>query len=182
MNFFRRPNQEIDNLTAELNRTRALLLAIDEAVAKIEFTPDGHVIAVNKHFLAVVGYTESEVIGKHHRMFCHGDYIKSQEYKGFWQSLQRGKAQFGNFERIAKNGDVVWLDATYFPVEENGIVTRIVKIANDITEEKQTIKAQEAVAQALDKSMATITFTPDGVILDANKNFTDTMGYKLSEI
>ncbi|UDM63684.1 PAS domain-containing methyl-accepting chemotaxis protein (plasmid) [Pseudoalteromonas piscicida] len=182
MNFFRKPNQEVENLTAELKRARALLSAIDEAVAKIEFTPDGQIAAVNQHFLAVVGYTEAEVIGRHHRIFCHKDYVSSSEYRSFWASLQRGQAQYGNFERFTKKGDVVWLDATYFPVEENGKVTRIVKIANDITAEKLTIKAQEAIAKALNKSMATIEFTPEGVILDANPNFTATVGYKLSEI
>ncbi|RRS09214.1 PAS domain S-box protein [Pseudoalteromonas sp. J010] len=182
MFFFRKPTQEVESLTTELSRARALLSAIDEAVAKIEFTPDGQIIAVNQHFLSVIGYSSTEIIGKHHRMFCHTQYVNSPAYKAFWSDLQRGQAQFGHFERIAKNGETVWLDATYFPVEENGKVARIVKIATDITEEKLTIKAQAAIAQALDKSMATIEFTPDGVILTANQNFVTTLGYTLNEI
>ncbi len=40
----------------------------------------------------------------------------------------------------------------------------------------------EGIIQALDKSQAVISFTPEGIILDANKNFLDAMGYTLEQI
>ena len=45
-------------------------------------------------------------------------------------------------------------------------------------------KIQNAIAQAaaIDRSQAVIQFKPDGTIVNANKNFLDTMGYSLDEI
>ncbi len=40
----------------------------------------------------------------------------------------------------------------------------------------------EAVLSALDASQAVIHFDMNGIILDANKNFLDTLGYSLEEI
>lgn len=40
----------------------------------------------------------------------------------------------------------------------------------------------ESILQALDKSQAVIEFSPDGIILTANPNFLDTLGYALSDI
>ncbi len=39
-----------------------------------------------------------------------------------------------------------------------------------------------SMMNALDRSMARIEFAPDGTILDANRNFTDLLGYSLDEI
>lgn len=39
-----------------------------------------------------------------------------------------------------------------------------------------------ALAQALDRSQAVITFALDGTILDANANFSNAVGYRLDEI
>ncbi len=50
----------------------AVLDAIREAVAYIEFTPRGQLLATNKLFLKTVGHSREEVIGQHHRMFCSG--------------------------------------------------------------------------------------------------------------
>lgn len=36
--------------------------------------------------------------------------------------------------------------------------------------------------EAINKSMAVISFTPEGIILDANDNFLNTVGYTLGEI
>ena len=38
------------------------------------------------------------------------------------------------------------------------------------------------LVEALDSSMARIEFAPDGTIIDANRNFTEVMGYSLEEI
>ena len=39
-----------------------------------------------------------------------------------------------------------------------------------------------AIIEALNRSQAVISFTPQGNILNANSNFLDTMGYSLNEI
>ncbi|MDO6425862.1 PAS domain-containing methyl-accepting chemotaxis protein [Thalassotalea sp. 1_MG-2023] len=182
MYMFNKKNKEIEQLTQELAKAKSVISAINDSIANIEFTPDGIVLDANDIFLEVIGYNKQDVIGQHHRMFCQPNYVNSAEYQHFWAQLKKGEAKFGHFERVAKNGDLLWLDATYFPVKENGAVTRIIKIANDITDDKKALIAQSSITQALDKSLAMIEFNPLGEIIHANRNFLQTLGYNITEI
>lgn len=47
---------------------------------------------------------------------------------------------------------------------------------------RQSLHDVEATLHSFDRSMALVEFTPDGVILDANPNFLDTMGYAREEV
>lgn len=160
----------------------ALRLALWKNNAMIEFQPDGIIVDVNDLFLNVVGYGREQVVGQHHKMFCPADLVNSDGYFSFWKDLGRGEFKSGLFERRDAHGNDLWLQATYFPVEENGVVTRIIKLAQDVTEETEHRMRHNAVREALDRSLAIIEFTPDGTILGANDNFLQTMGYGPGEI
>ena len=178
----RKDNAKVDELERQLNESKSVLSAIYNHVAYIEFTPEGKVLDANDLFLDTVGYKREEVIGKHHRIFCDSDYAKSSEYSQFWQALQGANSTSGTFMRFNANGEKLWLEATYFPVEVNGVVTKVIKIASDITKNYVQRKSQEALTEALDKALATIEFHPDGTIIKANQNFLSTVGYSLAEI
>jgi len=157
--------------------------AIDSNVARIDFTPQGYLLNANNQFLETMGYGLDDVISKHHKMFCEPSYSSSQAYRTFWQQLAEGKSQHDRFKRIRSNGDIIWLEATYFPVKnEKGEVVFITKIASDVTDEVTALEQQTAVNTAINKSMATIEFSPDGIITWANDNFLNTVGYSLSDI
>ncbi len=157
--------------------------AIQQNTAYISFNPQGYIIDVNDIFLAAVGYSKAEVLGKHHRIFCDASYSQSSSYDQFWRDLANGIAFSGTFERFKKNGESIFLAANYFPVRNhNNIVVKIIKIANDVTKTQQVLDSKNAVLEALDKSLAVIEFTPDGDIVNANANFLSTMGYELSAI
>ena len=178
----RKDNAKVEELERQLNESKSVLSAIYNHVAYIEFTPEGKVLDANDLFLDTVGYKREEVIGKHHRIFCDSDYAKSSEYSQFWQALQGANSTSGTFMRFNANGEKLWLEATYFPVEVNGVVTKVIKIASDITKNYVQRKSQEALTEALDKALATIEFNPDGTIIKANQNFLSTVGYSLAEI
>jgi len=167
----------------ELSQYKQLMNAIDSNVARIDFTPQGYVLNANNQFLETMGYGLDDVISKHHKMFCEPSYSSSQAYRTFWQQLAEGKSQHDRFKRIRSNGDIIWLEATYFPVKnEKGEVVFITKIASDVTDEVAALEQQTAINTAINKSMATIEFSPDGVITWANDNFLNTVGYSLSDI
>lgn len=90
--------------------------------------------------------------------------------------------QSGTFERVNRQGETRWLEATYFPVKHQGRVTRVLKMASDVTEQHQRLERLEALTEALDRSRAMIEFTPNGDIIHANANFLSVMGYTLGEI
>ncbi|MCF5912509.1 methyl-accepting chemotaxis protein [Aeromonas veronii] len=176
-------------LKAELQQCQDQLLeqqgffdAVHGSVATITFTPDGTVLAANDLFLNVVGFSAPEVIGQHHRIFCDKLYAQSSDYQQFWADLKQGRSRTGVFQRFNKRGEVIWLEATYFPVKLRGVVTKVIKIAADITEHHLQLLSQQAVVTALDRSLAVIEFTPGGDVIAANGNFLHTMGYTLAQV
>ncbi|GHY05750.1 methyl-accepting chemotaxis protein [Vibrio anguillarum] len=158
------------------------LRAIADSMATIEFEPTGTVISANPLFLSVTGYQLDEIQGKHHRIFCSREEIDSPQYSKFWQSLAQDYAQFGTFKRYKKDGELLVIEATYFPIKEEGKVTRVMKIASDITAQYLSAQADKDVLRAVNDNFAVIEFQPDGTILRANKNFQNTVVYSLEEI
>ncbi|ENM3833026.1 PAS domain-containing methyl-accepting chemotaxis protein [Vibrio cholerae] len=158
------------------------LRAIADSMATIEFEPTGTIINANPLFLSATGYQLDEIQGKHHRIFCSREEIDSPQYSKFWQSLAQGHHQSGTFKRYKKDGELLVIEATYFPVKEEGKVTRVMKIASDITAQYLAAQAENDVLRAVNDNFAVIEFQPDGTILRANKNFLNTVGYSLEEI
>ncbi|MGY6562579.1 MAG: PAS domain S-box protein [Luteibaculaceae bacterium] len=111
-----------------------ILSAINTEFASIEFKPDGTIIKANANFCNTVGYNESELIDKHHRMFVDNTYSNSNEYRQFWNDLANGISKQGDFKRFHKNGSEVFIKAVYSPVYDvNGKVSKVIKLAQDIT-------------------------------------------------
>ncbi len=182
--FFSRQNNQ-DELTAcqdALQKRNELVEAITTNVPTIEFTHTGHIVEANALFLAASGYSMAEIKGKHHEIFCPPHIVNSPQYKQFWEALRQGESRTGTFERRSKSGETLWLEATYFPVISGAKVTRILKIAKDITAQKNQLAEQKAVFDAINRASAVIEFKPDGTILKANSNFTQAVGYDLGEI
>ncbi|WP_232361431.1 methyl-accepting chemotaxis protein [Paraneptunicella aestuarii] len=161
----------------------AQIKAIGRSQSVISFNPDGTILNANDNFLNAVGYPLQEIIGKHHRLFVAAEEQQSPEYKSFWQQLAQGQFLSGEFKRIAKDGREIWLQASYNPIFDfNGKVTKVVKYASDITQQKVVAADYSGQIDAISKSQAVITFDMNGNILDANENFLATMGYSLDEI
>jgi len=118
------------------------LEAISRSNAVIEFNMDGTIITANDNFLRVTGYTLSEVRGKHHRMFVTGEYARSNEYRNFWDTLNRGEFMVGTYSRINKRGEEIYLQASYNPIADmDSKPMKVVKYALDMTEVIRVIKA-----------------------------------------
>ncbi|MCP4863725.1 MAG: PAS domain-containing protein [Alteromonas sp.] len=167
----------------EYNLTSNKLGAVDRSQGVIEFRPNGEILTANENFLNLMGYDEREIVGKHHRIFVDKDYASSPEYKELWAKLNRGEFQAGEFLRYNSTGEEVWIQASYNPVvTSGGKVTRVVKYATDITEEKRKSAYFSGQIKAINQSQAVIEFDPTGKILEANDNFLNAMGYTLGEI
>ena len=91
--------------------------AIQKVQAVIEFEPDGTIRRANENFCNAVGYDESEIVGKHHRMFVDPAYGASDEYREFWETLASGQAIEDEFERVGKGGKRITIRASYNPVK-----------------------------------------------------------------
>ncbi|WP_443147108.1 methyl-accepting chemotaxis protein [Photobacterium sp. GSS17] len=175
--------QDNEQVIARLKEQSQLMQAVQRSVPYIEFTPDGTVITANALFTQTLGYLPEDVVGQHHRQFCPPQQVAQHEYRQFWHQLGQGRSQHGTFERVGRDGNSVWIEANYIPVlDGNGRVVKVIKIAADVTQQKQQLDAQGAVFAALQKSLATIEFSPEGTVLHANDNFCRCVGYSLREI
>jgi methyl-accepting chemotaxis protein len=165
------------------HRLLAELSSINHTCATISFTPNGDILDVSPMFLAALGYRADEVIGKHHRIFCCTEFAGEAIHWAFWQELASGISKRGTFSRLRKDGSEIWLEATYIPIFEDGVVMRVLKIANDVSSATAQAHRQQAMMDAIHRSNAVIEFATDGTVLDANENFLSALGYRqLSDI
>lgn len=162
---------------------QAVLDALDKMQAIIWFKPDGTIIEANENFCTTMGYRLEEIVGQHHRMFVQPDHANSEEYRQFWNRLERGEFVDGEFLRLAKDGKDVFLDAVYQPSrDENGNVTKVVKLARNITERAQMRAELQSRIDAISKSQAIVEYDLEGNVLTANSNFLGATGYTLNEL
>ncbi|MGE4800773.1 EAL domain-containing protein [Yersinia hibernica] len=171
---------------ADYNKDNALLSALDRSLAIIEFDLYSRIIEVNQNYLDYFGYQREEVIGQHHLMFCRPDYANSEEYQKIKQCLLAGQSLEGHFERLHKDGSTVWLAAIYQPVPgPDGTVTRMVKIAKDITalieQQKATQEWVQLLTQLTDRSDSAMFIAANSAqgqqAVYINQGFTKLFGY-----
>jgi methyl-accepting chemotaxis protein len=130
----------------------------------IEFDLDGTILTANKNFTDALGYSLAEIQGKHHRIFVDPAEANSSDYLDFWDKLRRGEFDARVYRRIKKNGDDIWIQATYNPIfDTNGRPFKIVKYATDVTDiiktaaiAEETVTHSQSVATAVSEMNASI--------------------------
>ena len=149
--------QDLDNQMSAINKSNAV----------VELDIEGNILQANSLFLELTGYTTEEIKGKHHGDFVKLKYAESEEYAEFWSQLRQGHFVEGEFERINKAGQRIWIKGSYNPIlDESGQVYKIVKYALDITNQKkleiendeqlEELKAvEEEIRQNMEEVMAT---------------------------
>ena len=148
------------DISAEVRKEQeqnSLINAINRSMAMIEFNLQGEVLTANDNFLSTMGYRLEDIRGKHHRLFCNREEADSAGYKSFWAQLNRGEYVSGRFQRVGRNGQPIWLRATYNPVfDSNGKLYKVVKFASDVTEQVQHQEAESRAARiAYDTALQT---------------------------
>ena len=127
---------------AEISEYKNTLQNQSEALSRsnliIEFDLEGNILTANDNFLELFGYSLNEIRGKHHSILLKEGQASSSGYREFWEILKKGRFQTGEFERKTKEGQTIWIHGSYNPIYSNdGKLIKILKIATDITEQKQ---------------------------------------------
>ncbi|MEM8802634.1 MAG: PAS domain-containing methyl-accepting chemotaxis protein, partial [Pseudomonadota bacterium] len=152
--------------------------AISRAQAMIEFQPDGTIITANENFCAATGYSLNEIKDQHHRIFCDKDQVATSEYANFWQKLGSGEGDAGKYRHIDRNGNELWLRASYTPIiDDEGRVTKVVKFAVNITPEIELEQNVTRISASFVDQSATIAEGADKVAAGAQ-----TLGCTTEEI
>lgn len=138
--------------TYEKQEAEGIVNAINKSYAFIEFDPKGNILSANENFLSTMGYSLNDIHGKHHRIFCESSFVNSTEYTRFWDDLAIGIEKKGQFVRVNRNGQKVWLEAVYSAVkDEMGRIVKIIKLATDITSQKENELATRAAASEVSR-------------------------------
>lgn len=129
--------------------------AINRAQAVIEFDLTGKILRANDNFLGVVGFTEAEIMGRHHSIFLYPEDKNTLSYQSFWSQLAKGQMSSGIYRRSSKEGAEIWLQASYNPIfDSEGRLLKVVKYATDITQSVKANKILEESFQRLSSAVA----------------------------
>ncbi|MEG0445771.1 MAG: PAS domain S-box protein, partial [Comamonas sp.] len=132
---------------------RGQLNAISKVQATIEFDLNGVILHANDLFLQTLGYSLSEIVGKHHSMFVQPSERSSAAYQQFWQKLGSGRHDAGQYLRLGKNGRQVWIEASYNPIlDADGRPFKVVKFATNITRRVAAAQTLRVAVQGLTES------------------------------
>lgn len=132
------------------------ITAINKVRAVIEFDVDGNILHANNNFLRAVGYSLSEIVGKHHAIFVEPAERASAQYQEFWKRLAAGQYDAGLYRRVKKNGDALWLQANYNPIfDMDGRVFKVVKYATDVSIQTHATQTLQAAVGGLSQALST---------------------------
>jgi PAS domain S-box-containing protein len=151
--------------------------AINRSNAIIYFDLNGFILGVNAIFLKAMGFQEDEhdkLIGKHHSIFVSYEYSKSDEYVKFWETLRSGKFFEGEFERKKIDGSSIYLQATYNPIfDEAGVITKVMKIATDISETVVSKNRIDELSKILQKELDNTNKLREAIEIEKNAALED---------
>jgi methyl-accepting chemotaxis protein len=159
------------------------MTAIGKSQGVIEICLNGNIIKVNQVYLDMLGYTESELLGKHVSMVLDPTFAKSAAYTELWNKLVKGGTDSGQYKRIAKGGREVWIQASYNPIYDlKGNPFKIVNYTMDITAQKLQAADNAGQISGIHKTQGVIEFDLTGKVLSVNDIFADLAGYSEKEI
>jgi len=130
-------------------RLRATVEQATAGVARCD--TNGRIVFANRTLCKMLGYTESELIGKSVADVTHRDDVK-KNMRLFWRMIQSGKPFEIEKRYIRKDGSVLWADVSASAVREpKGKAQSTVAVIVDITARKKVEEALQKSNEALEQ-------------------------------
>lgn len=112
----------------------SLINALDSSSYVIEYDLYGKIISVNHAYLQLTGQSEKDILGTHHADNLELDEKQKLDYQKFWNDLRNGIIR-KETNKVTLGGKTYTFIETYSPIfNENHQVTKILKIAHNITD------------------------------------------------
>ena len=129
--------EELQATQEEMQRsqseTDSTLSAVNSALSVADYNTDGTLTKVNSNFLELLGYTQDDVVGEHHRIFATKEDKNSEEYRQFWRDLGGGYPKKGTFTRLNRKGEPTRVRSTFSPIRNrSGEVVKILEITYEL--------------------------------------------------
>lgn len=128
----------------EERKVKSFQRAVESARNGIVMTdpnqPDNPIIYVNKAFLEISGYDESEVLGRNCR-FLQGEDHTQEGLAVVRQALKNGESCLALLRNYRKDGTLFWNELYISPVHDDaGNIINFVGIQNDVSARKEAEK------------------------------------------
>ena len=150
---------------------------------------DGAIIQANDNYLRAFGYQGVAVKRQTSQCFRQrGRPGEARSTKNSGRNCEPDITRPGLFRRIDKQGNTVWIEASYNPIlGPNGVPTKVVKFASNVTERiriQNDLKDAEARLQAiLDNVLdGIITIDDGGIIASINPAAVKMFGYEVGDV
>lgn len=96
----------------------------------------GNIIYASKAFEEISGYSNTELLGKNHRIL-RDPQMPNELFENLWKTITSGKDWHGEIRNIAKNGSYYWVDVHISPnFDEQGKMIGYTAIRQNITDKK----------------------------------------------
>lgn len=116
------------NFSPDTFHDAPVMVIITDIHGKIEY--------VNKKFTEITGYTYKEAQGLNPHILKSGRQTLAF-YKEMWETILGGKIWNNSFHNRKKSGQLYWQDTKMIPLtDESGKISRILALAEDVTESK----------------------------------------------
>ncbi|WP_461207064.1 EAL domain-containing protein [Clostridium sp. DL1XJH146] len=151
-------------------------------IATVILNNDNRVIDINNSFYKLFKYNKEEILNKQLKEAITNDPLLKENIQDSFDKVNKGILINKKSERVTKDGQVISVDITAFPIINNG--RQIGKVATfiDITEKKEKEKELKLFEKALAKNTEGITITDrEGNIQWINNAFSKITGYTLQE-
>jgi methyl-accepting chemotaxis protein len=167
---------------------QVLINTVDISLYIVELSVDAKLLKCNEKFLQDTGYQLNDLKNKEYKVLMDTEEFVS--YQETLRQLKKGKIVRKEVKRIKKNGDTVWLDATYCPVlNENGELNRIFKLSYDISEKKKQaanidnlLKDMKVILTATDEALYVVELSVDAKLIKCNDKFLKDTGYAIDDL
>lgn len=134
----------------------------------------GRITYINRPFVEISGFSESELIGAPHNIVRHPD-MPPAAYEDLWRTLKKGKPWRGMVKNRCKNGDYYWVEANANPIWENGKITGYMSLRKKPTA-AQVKEATQTYLRFRDGSAKGITIKQGRVVPTGWRGWLSAMG------
>ena len=157
--------------------------AFNKSNITIEIDFDRIILDVNGNFSKIFGYSKSEIIGKRYDTLINHSSNQREAQDLLWDSLRNGLSQEGEFLRLSKTGEDIWLSGSYSVIlDSEGTPSRVMKIATDITKAKNQQFELKQQIDAVNESAVVYETDSMGNVTFSNDLFCEISGYSSEEL
>ncbi|KAF0813171.1 Aerotaxis receptor [Andreprevotia sp. IGB-42] len=116
----------------------------------------GQLVYANPAFVAISGFTRSELEGQPHNIVRHPD-MPAAAFEDLWRTIKAGQPWRGLVKNRCKNGDHYWVEAFVTPLSENGQHSGYMSVRN--TPARQQVSDAETLYKAISAGQASFPAT-----------------------